>query len=170
MMQTNIDSRQDPFQSVQTSQSLNRSHLGRLPARNLCSASPATRSFTTYGIPIIPSVHSHQGEVSCMQTADAVSQGLTRQRRSHDDNLVGPHGEVDRLQEEGRERLREIVCAKSRQEDTVFASSCVARETVCVLLPNAGGLRGMAPSGPTETQLLNPTDVQGVKDSTQLYQ
>ncbi|XP_062851815.1 pro-neuregulin-3, membrane-bound isoform [Trichomycterus rosablanca] len=169
MMQPDIDLSQDLFRGTQTSQSLDRSHLDRLPARNLCSGSPVNRTFASYGIPIIPSVHSHQGEASCMQTAvvDGVSQGLARPGRSHDDNPVSPRREGNRLQEEGRERLGEIACTEARQDDSVFSSSHVARETVCVLLANGGGLRGMAPSGPTETQLLNPTDVQGLKDSTQ---
>lgn len=65
--------------------------------------------------------------------------------------------------EEAQEKLR--ANTNMKQDDTVFPNPHTVKETVCVLLANGTGHGGTAPSGPTETQLVNPRDMH--KDSTQ---
>lgn len=65
--------------------------------------------------------------------------------------------------EEAREKLKASTITK--QDDAGFPNPYAAKETVCILLVNGTGLGGTAPSGPTETQLVNPRDMH--KDSAQ---
>lgn len=144
--------------------------------RNPCSSSPGKRALAPYRIPIIPSVHSHQDETSCMQTtcAEGMNQSLPRQGGTGgrvDNPLANPlyhrggekWKESTRAPEEAREKPKANTDVKP--DDAVLPNPHAAKETVCILLANGTGHGGAAPSGPTETQLLNPRDVH--KDSTQ---
>ncbi|KAB5582121.1 hypothetical protein PHYPO_G00183560 [Pangasianodon hypophthalmus] len=172
MMKPDGTLHRDTFQGMQASQS---SQLWAAP-RNPCSSSPGKRSLAAYRIPIIPSVHSHQDETSCMQTtsAEGMNQSLPRQgcTGSRVDNpLANPL--CDRVGEKWKEgtSVPEEVWEKLKantnvkQDDAVFSNPHAAKETVCILLANGTGHGGTAPSGPTETQLLNRRDMH--KDSTQ---
>ncbi|XP_026794883.3 pro-neuregulin-3, membrane-bound isoform [Pangasianodon hypophthalmus] len=172
MMKPDGTLHRDTFQGMQASQS---SQLWAAP-RNPCSSSPGKRSLAPYRIPIIPSVHSHQDETSCMQTtsAEGMNQSLPRQgcTGSRVDNpLANPL--CDRVGEKWKEgtsvpeEVREKLKANTnvKQDDAVFSNPHAAKETVCILLANGTGHGGTAPSGPTETQLLNRRDMH--KDSTQ---
>ncbi|XP_060781241.1 pro-neuregulin-3, membrane-bound isoform [Neoarius graeffei] len=160
------------FQSMQASQPSE----PWVPSRNPCSSSPGKRSFAPYRIPIIPSVHSHQDETLCMQTtsADGMNQSLPYQGGTGgraDNPLATPlcdrvgekWKEGTHVPEEAQEKLR--ANTNMKQDDTVFPNPHMVKETVCVLLANGTGHGGTAPSGPTETQLVNPRDMH--KDSTQ---
>lgn len=159
----------DTFQGMQASQPW-------ATPRNPCPSLPGKRFVTPYRIPIIPSVHSHQDETSCMQTtsADATNQSLTHQGGTGgrvDDSLGNPvchrlstkWKEDTRVPEVAREKLK--ANANMKLDDATFPNSYAAKETVCILLDNGNGHGGAAPSGPTETQILNPRDMQ--KDSPQ---
>ncbi|KAM9477864.1 pro-neuregulin-3, membrane-bound isoform [Clarias gariepinus] len=149
--------------------------------RNLCSSPPGKRSLAPYRIPIIPSVHSHQDETSCMQTtsADAIAQrepprqGGTGVRADNPlanavcDRAGEKWKEGTRVPEEARGKLKVNTNLK-QDDDDLFPNPHPAKETVCILLANGTGYGGPAPSGPTETQLLNPRDMH--KDSAQLRQ
>ncbi|KAK2853086.1 hypothetical protein Q7C36_008287 [Tachysurus vachellii] len=169
MMKPDCTLHRDTFQASQPSQPW-------APARNPCSISPGKRSPAPYRIPIIPSVHSHQDETSCMQTtsADGTNQSLPRQGGTGgraDNPVVNPlcdrvgekwNGGV-RVPEDPREKLESNTNMK--QDDIVFSNPHAAKETVCILLPNGAVNGGTAPSGPTETHLVYPRDIH--KDSTQ---
>lgn len=169
MMKPDGTLHRDTFQSTQPSQPWS-------PPRNPCSISPGKRSLGPYRIPIIPSVHSHQDETSCMQTisADGMHQSLPRQvgTGGRADNPVA-NPLCDRVGEKWKvgvcvpEEVREKLKANTnmKQDDIVFSNPHVAKETVCILLANGAGHGGTAPSGPTETQLVYPRDIQ--KDFTQ---
>ncbi|KAL7876951.1 hypothetical protein SRHO_G00035940 [Serrasalmus rhombeus] len=152
---------QDSFHNMQASHS-SRSwggHLDQGSSRNLCSSIPGKCSPVPYrpcSIPIIPSVHSHQDEASCMQTATMNGSG----ERSTPQEKEAAH-----LLEEAQEQLRALAHANKKQEDGMFPVPQGARETVCILLTNGGGNGGVPPSGPTETQLVDPRDTH--KDSQQ---
>ncbi|XP_046690987.1 pro-neuregulin-3, membrane-bound isoform isoform X2 [Silurus meridionalis] len=163
---------QDTFQGMQASQSCQI----WAPPRNLCFGSPRKRSPAPYRIPIIPSVHSHQDETSCMQTtcADGMNRSFLHQGgtgSTADNPVANPVcnrvGEKRKegacLAEEAREKFR--ASANGKQDDTMFTASHVAKETVCILRASGTGHGNTAPSGPTETQLLDPRDMH--EDSTQ---
>lgn len=157
------------FQDAQPSQ------LWATP-RNPCSSSPGKRCLAPYRIPIIPSVHSHQDETSCMQTttAEGPNQSLPRQGGTGgrvDNSLANPlchrvgakWKEGTRSPEQAREKPE--TNTNMKKDDAAFPNPHAAKETVCILRAGGSGPGGTAPSGPTETQLLRPRDMH--KDSTQ---
>ncbi|KAG9274880.1 pro-neuregulin-3, membrane-bound isoform, partial [Astyanax mexicanus] len=163
-MKSDSDLHQDSFHHMQGMGSL----------RNLCSGVPGKSPPVPYrhcSIPIIPSVHSHQDEVSCMQTATTTTTNNNTNRSGQSSAPVGkPTGpgkqkEAAHLLEETQAQLRLPAHANRKQEDAAFPVPPGARETVCILLVNGGPNGGVAPSGPTETQLVTPRDTH--KDSTQ---
>uniref|UniRef100_A0A8C1S8J3 Pro-neuregulin-3, membrane-bound isoform n=1 Tax=Cyprinus carpio TaxID=7962 RepID=A0A8C1S8J3_CYPCA len=177
------DLHQDSFYNMQPSQSSKSwsSHLDHRCARSLRSGGPSQSSPAPYhpcSIPIIPSVHSYQDEVSCMQTtptdgssrssplestadASAVSQ-LSNVMVSN--QMAGRREEVASLLDEAQEQLRALAHAQRKQEDISSSFPQGAKETVCILLANGGGQGGVASFGPTETQLVSPRDMH--KDAT----
>ncbi|XP_073337563.1 pro-neuregulin-3, membrane-bound isoform [Pagrus major] len=152
---------------------------GRRPSR---SPPPPFRSCS---IPIIPSVQCHHdNEVSCMQTnvtpaaaVMSVTCGSTpckeerREKPAHAtvsssscSSAIGQQqDEVALLLEEAQEQLRALALAHRKQEDGgVFcggstAALVEARETVCFLNLNGGSAGALSCNGPTQTQLLNPS-------------
>lgn len=111
-----------------------------------------------------------------MQTtsADGTNQSLSHQGGTGgrvDNSLANPvcqrlstkWKEDTCVPEVAREKLKANVDMKL--DDATFPNSYAAKETVCILLDNGNGHGGTAPSGPTETQILNPRDMQ--KDSPQ---
>lgn len=164
MMKPDGTLNRDTFQASHASQ------LWGTP-RNPCSVSLGKRSFTPYRIPIIPSVHSHEDETSCMQTtsAEGVNQNLPRQGGRVDNSLANPlcHRGGNKWKEDLPEEAQEKLEANTnvKIDNAVFPNPHAAKETVCILLASGNGHGGTAPSGPTETQLLNPRDMH--KDSTQ---
>lgn len=106
-----------------------------------------------------------------MQTtsAEGMNQNLPHQGGRVDNSLANPLCKKggDKLKEGVPEEAQEKLLASTnvKNDDAVFPNPHAAKETVCILLPNGSGHGGTAPSGPTETQLLNPRDMH--KDSTQ---
>ncbi|KAI4881934.1 hypothetical protein NFI96_034125 [Prochilodus magdalenae] len=123
---------QDSFHNMQASHS-SRSwggHLDQGSSRNHCSSIAGKCSPAPYrpcSIPIIPSVHSHQDEASCMQTATTAGSGQPQKK------------EASHLLEEAQEQLRALTHANRKPEDGMFPIPQGARETVCILLANGGG-------------------------------
>lgn len=152
---------------------------GRRPSR---SPPPPFRSCS---IPIIPSVQCHHdNEVSCMQTnvtpaaaAMSVTCGSTpckeerREKPAHATlssssclSAIGQQqDEVVLLLEEAQEQLRALALAHRKQEDGGLfcggstAALVEARETVCFLNLNGGVAGALSCNGPTQTQLLSPS-------------
>lgn len=161
----NLD--QDYFHNMQASHSSQSwgGHLDQGSSRNLCSGVPGKSFGVPYrpcSIPIIPSVH--QDEASCMQTATTNGSGQSSAPQERP-ATTGKQVEATHLLEEAQEQLRALAHASRKQEDAMLPIPQGARETVCILLTNGGGNGGVALSGPTETQLVNPRDIY--KDSTQ---
>ncbi|XP_076830247.1 pro-neuregulin-3, membrane-bound isoform isoform X2 [Brachyhypopomus gauderio] len=161
--------RRNSFQHLQCSYS-SVWHGGRVEQ---CFSAP----YRPASIPIIPSVHSSPNEVSCMQTAavgvddqTAMLRGCTQDGPSVwlRPSTALPDRPPGKQKEEMRERYRVQDHAHQKQEG--FPTPLGARETVCVLLDSGlgAGLGGVSPSGPTETQLVNPRDAH--KDCVQSSQ
>ncbi|XP_051507985.1 pro-neuregulin-3, membrane-bound isoform-like [Myxocyprinus asiaticus] len=178
------DLHQDSFYNMQASQSSISwgSHLDHRFARSLrsspCSQSPPA-PYRPCSIPIIPSVHSYQDEVSCMQTAtingsshssaplESIVDGSAVNQQSNatmSNRMAGRRAEVASLLDEAQEQLRALAHAKRKQEEVNGSIPQGAKETVCILLANGGGQAGVASFGPTETQLVSPRDTH--KDAT----
>ncbi|XP_073776886.1 pro-neuregulin-3, membrane-bound isoform isoform X2 [Danio rerio] len=172
------DLHQDSFYNMQATQSSKSwsSHLDHRCARSLRSGGPSQSPPAPYrpcSIPIIPSVHSYQDEVSCMQTAptDGSSrssplEGTANTAAVHQQSIraAGRREEVVSLLDEAQEQLRALAHAQRKQEDLSSSVPQGAKETVCILLANGGGQGGVASFGPTETQLVSPRDTH--KDAT----
>ncbi|XP_035387174.1 pro-neuregulin-3, membrane-bound isoform [Electrophorus electricus] len=134
------------------------------------SGSPREGSPAPYrpgSIPIIPSVHSNPNEASCMQTAavgidppSAPPHGRKEDSPTvwHRTTAPTPDRAAGKQKEETWEEHRVLGHAHRKQDSSGFPVPLGARETVCVLLDSGAGLGGVAPSGPTETQLVNPRD------------
>ncbi|TSV02101.1 hypothetical protein Baya_13021 [Bagarius yarrelli] len=147
----------DAFQASQPSEAW-------APPLRPCFRSPGKRSLTPYRIPIIPSVHSHRDETSCMQTTsgDGMQQSIQGQEGTTEPGRADILGSKDGASVPAKEW--EKLKAKT-QDDTVIPDPYAAKETVCILLTSGTGHGGTTPSGPTETQLVNPTDMR--QESTQ---
>ncbi|XP_016313354.1 pro-neuregulin-3, membrane-bound isoform [Sinocyclocheilus anshuiensis] len=177
------DLHQDSFYNMQASQSSKScsSHLDHRCARSLRSGGSSQSPPAPYrpcSIPIIPSVHSYQDEVSCMQTAPSAGSNRSSPLESTEEasafdqqsNVTvsnrgaGRQEEVASLLHEAQEELRVLAHAQRKQEDISSAVPQGAKETVCILLANGGGQGGVASFGPTETQLVSPRDTH--KDAT----
>ncbi|XP_066535249.1 LOW QUALITY PROTEIN: pro-neuregulin-3, membrane-bound isoform, partial [Hoplias malabaricus] len=153
-MKSNGNLHQDSFHNMQASHS-SCSWGGQLDqgsSGNLSSGIPGRSSLAPYrpcSIPIIPSVHSPQDE-ACMQTATTGGSG---QMSVSLEKPAEKQKEAAHLLEEAQETLRALAHA-NRKEDVTVPVRQGARETVCILLANGGANGGVAPSGPTETQLV----------------
>ncbi|KAK7140074.1 hypothetical protein R3I94_012632 [Phoxinus phoxinus] len=177
------DLHQDSFYNMQASQSSRSwsSHLDHRCARSLRSGGPSQSPPAPYrpcSIPIIPSVHSCQDEVSCMQTvptdgssrsspleSKADAPAVNQQSNVTVSNRAAVRGEeVASLLDEAQEQLRALAHAQRKPEDISSFVPQGAKETVCILLANGGGQGGVASFGPTETHLVNPRDTH--KDAT----
>ncbi|XP_072533457.1 pro-neuregulin-3, membrane-bound isoform [Salminus brasiliensis] len=165
-MKSDGDLHQDSFHNMQASYSPRSwgGYLDQGSLRSLCSGKSPPVPYRPCSIPIIPSVHSPQDEASCMQTATMNGSG---QSSAPGGKPTGPgkQKEAVHLLEEAQAQLRALAHANKKQEDAAFTVPQGARETVCILLVSGGPNGGVAPSGPTETQLVNPRDPH--KDSTQ---
>lgn len=147
--------------------------------RPRCPSRSSPPPFRTCSIPIIPSVQGHKDEVSCLQTATGSATCSTMPSKevggrsliilhptstSCSSSIGGQQQDkVALLLEEAQEHLRAL--AHRKQEDSVGAAPQLPRETVCFLTLNGGGVRGLIPNGPIETQLLSPREPH--TDSTQ---
>ncbi|XP_048060610.1 pro-neuregulin-3, membrane-bound isoform isoform X3 [Megalobrama amblycephala] len=177
------DLHQDSFYNMQASQSSKSwsSHLDHRCARSLRSGGPSQSPPAPYrpcSIPIIPSVHSYQDEVSCMQTAPTDGSSRSSPLESKADasavnqqsnvtvsnRAASRREEVASLLDEAQEQLRALAHAQRKQEDISSFVPQGAKETVCILLANGGGQGGVATFGPTETHLVSPRDTH--KDAT----
>ncbi|KTF92342.1 hypothetical protein cypCar_00012298 [Cyprinus carpio] len=177
------DLHQDSFYNMQASQSSKSwsSHLDHRCARSLRSGGSSQSPPAPYrpcSIPIIPSVHSYQDEVLCMQTAptsgssrssplESTTEASAIDQQSNvmvSNQAVGRQEEVASLLDEAQEQLRALAHAQRKQEDISSSVPRGAKETVCILLANGGGQGGVASFGPTETQLVSPRDTH--KDAT----
>ncbi|XP_051773361.1 pro-neuregulin-3, membrane-bound isoform isoform X2 [Ctenopharyngodon idella] len=174
------DLHQDSFYNMQASQSSKSwsSHLDHRCARSLRSGGPSQSPPAPYrpcSIPIIPSVHSYQDEVSCMQTTPTDGSSRSSPLESKADanqqsnvtvsnRAAGRREEVASLLDEAQEQLRALAHAQRKQEDISSFVPQGAKETVCILLANGGGQGGVASFGPTETHLVSPRDTH--KDAT----
>lgn len=174
------DLHQDSFYNMQASQSSKSwsSHLDHRCARSLRSGGPSQSPPAPYrpcSIPIIPSVHSYQDEVSCMQTTPTDGSSRSSPLESKADanqqsnvtvsnRAAGRREEVASLLDEAQEQLRALAHAQRKQEDISSLVPQGAKETVCILLANGGGQGGVASFGPTETHLVSPRDTH--KDAT----
>ncbi|XP_056326222.1 pro-neuregulin-3, membrane-bound isoform [Danio aesculapii] len=172
------DLHQDSFYNMQASQSSKSwsCHLDHRCARSLRSGGASQSPPAPYrpcSIPIIPSVHSYQDEVSCMQTTptDGSShssplEGKANTAAVHQQSIraAGRREEVVSLLDEAQEQLRVLAHAQRKHEDLSSSVPQGAKETVCILLANGGGQGGVASFGPTETQLVSPRDTH--KDAT----
>ncbi|XP_026107997.1 pro-neuregulin-3, membrane-bound isoform-like [Carassius auratus] len=177
------DLHQDSFYNMQPSQSSKSwsNHLDHRCARSLRSGGPSQSPpapCRPCSIPIIPSVHSYQDEVSCMQTAPtdgsssssplettADASAVSQQSNIMVSNqMAGRQKEVASLLDEAQDQLRALALAQRKQEDISSSFPHGAKETVCILLANGGGQGGVASFGPTETQLMSPSDMH--KDAT----
>uniref|UniRef100_A0A674EZA2 Pro-neuregulin-3, membrane-bound isoform n=1 Tax=Salmo trutta TaxID=8032 RepID=A0A674EZA2_SALTR len=137
----------------------------------------------TCSIPIIPSVQGNQDEVSCLQTTttgSATCSATPSMEVGGGCSLITLHhastscssstggqqqDEIDLILEEAQEHLRALTLANRKQEESGSFSPSTPRETVCFLTLNGGGVRGLSPNGPIETQLLSPREPH--TDSTQ---
>ncbi|XP_014060905.1 pro-neuregulin-3, membrane-bound isoform isoform X2 [Salmo salar] len=146
---------------------------------SLSSPSP----FQTCSIPIIPSVQGNQDEVSCLQTTttgSATCSATPSMEVGGGCSLITLHhastscssstggqqqDEMALILEEAQEHLRALTLANRKQEESGGFSPSTPRETVCFLTLNGGGVRGLIPNGPIETQLLSPREPH--TDSTQ---
>lgn len=168
------------MQASQSSKSWS-SHLDHRCARSLRSGGPGQSPPAPYrpcSIPIIPSVHSYQDEVSCMQTVptDGSSRASPLESKANasavnqqsnvtvSNRAAVRREEVASLLDEAQEQLRALAHAQRKQEDISSFVPQGAKETVCILLANGGGQGGVASFGPTETHLVNPRDTH--KDAT----
>ncbi|XP_068184327.1 pro-neuregulin-3, membrane-bound isoform [Antennarius striatus] len=131
--------------------------------------------FRSCSIPIIPSIQCrHDNEGSCMQTGvspaptlmsvacrdDREDQSRSTPSSSLCSSLIGrQRDEVALLLEEAQAQLRAL--ARRKQEGGAGASTSglgEARESVCFLNVNGeGGAGGRGCNGPTQTQLLSPS-------------
>ncbi|XP_041645963.1 pro-neuregulin-3, membrane-bound isoform isoform X2 [Cheilinus undulatus] len=161
----------------------------RRPGRRQNQSPPPP--FRSCSIPIIPSVQCHHdNEVSCMQTSTATTtMSVTRgavpskdERRakaahaplssSSCSSAIGQqHDEVALLLEEAQEQLRALALAHRKQEDggvvTCGNSTTAlveARETVCFLNLGGGSAGALSCNGPTQTQLLSPSQSLSHRD------
>ncbi len=174
---------QDSFYNMQASQSSKSwsSHLDHRCARSLRSGGPSQSPPAPYrpcSIPIIPSVHSYQDEVSCMQTAPTAGTSRSSPLESTaeasavdqqcnvmvSNRAAGRREDVASLLDEAQEQLRALAHAQRKPEDISSFVPQGAKETVCILLANGCGQGGVASFGPTETQLVSPRDMH--KDAT----
>lgn len=177
------DLHQDSFYNMQASQSSKSwsSHLDHRCTRSLRSGGPCQSPPAPYrpcSIPIIPSVHSYQDEVSCMQTVPTDGSSRSSPLESKADapavnqqsnvtvsnRAAVRREEVASLLDEAQEQLRALAHAQRKQEDISSFVPQGAKETVCILLANGGGQGGVASFGPTETHLVNLRDTH--KDAT----
>ncbi|XP_051504591.1 LOW QUALITY PROTEIN: pro-neuregulin-3, membrane-bound isoform [Myxocyprinus asiaticus] len=171
------DLHQDSFYNMQASQS-SKSCSGQLDcrsARSLRSGPPSQCSPAPYrpcSIPIIPSVHSYQDEVSCMQTASTNGSShssaslestvdgsavIQQSNATVSNRVSGRRAEVASLLDKVQQ-LRALAHAQRKQEDIGGSIPQGAKETVCILLANGGEQGLVASFGPTETQLVSPRD------------
>ncbi|XP_030011974.1 pro-neuregulin-3, membrane-bound isoform isoform X2 [Sphaeramia orbicularis] len=156
----------------------------RRPSRHHSHSPPPP--FRSCSIPIIPSVQCHHdNEVSCMQTSvtpatttmsvtcEATPRKEERREKavhaaSSCSSAIGQQrDEVALLLEEAQEQLRALALAHRKQEEggvngnsssSTSATALVeARETVCFLNLNGGGAGALSCNGPTQTQLLSPS-------------
>lgn len=161
----------------------------RRPGRRQSHSPPPP--FRSCSIPIIPSVQCHHdNEVSCMQTSTATTtMSVTRgavpskdERRakaahaplssSSCSSAIGQqHDEVALLLEEAQEQLRALALAHRKQEDggvvtcgSSTAALVEARETVCFLNLGGGSAGALSCNGPTQTQLLSPSQSLSHRD------
>ncbi|XP_059422485.1 pro-neuregulin-3, membrane-bound isoform [Carassius carassius] len=177
------DLQQDSFYNMQASQSSKSwsSHLDHRCARSLrsgASSQSPPAPCRPCSIPIIPSVHSYQDEVLCMQTnptagssrsspLESTAEASAVDQQSNitvSNRMAGRQEEVASLLDEAQEQLRVLAHAQRKQEDISSSVPQGAKETVCILLANGAGQGGAASFGPTETQLVSPRDMH--KDAT----
>ncbi|XP_054874684.1 pro-neuregulin-3, membrane-bound isoform isoform X2 [Amphiprion ocellaris] len=157
----------------------------RRPARRHGNHFPPP-PFRSCSIPIIPSVEClHDNEASCMQTSVAPATASMSTCGERREKMAPPHAnalfstscssaigrqqdEVALLLEEAQEQLRALALAHRKQEEGgVIVNSggggrstvapVEARETVCFLNLNGGSGASLSCSGPTQTQLLSPS-------------
>ncbi len=134
------------MQASQSSKSWS-SHLDHRCARSLRSGGPSQSPPAPYrpcSIPIIPSVHSYQDEVSCMQTAptagssrssplESTAEASAVDQQSNvtvSNRAAGRREEVASLLDEAQEQLRALAHAQRKQEDISSSVPQGAKETV----------------------------------------
>ncbi|XP_052006496.1 pro-neuregulin-3, membrane-bound isoform isoform X2 [Xyrauchen texanus] len=172
------DLHQDSFYNMQASQSSKSwsDHLDHRSARSLRSVAPSQCPPAPYrpcSIPIIPSVHSYQNEVSCMQTSSSNGSShssaslestvdgsavIQQSNATMSNRVSGRRAEVAFLLDKVQEQLGALAHAQRKQEDVGGSIPQGAKETVCILLANGDEQGLVASVGPTETQLVSPRD------------
>ncbi|XP_008293010.1 pro-neuregulin-3, membrane-bound isoform-like [Stegastes partitus] len=158
----------------------------RRPGRRHGNQSPPP-PFRSCSIPIIPSVQCHHdSEASCMQTSVAPATTAMSTCGERREKMAPPHAatlfstscssaigrqqdEVALLLEEAQEQLRALALAHRKQEEGGViiggggggggstVAPVEARETVCFLNLSGGSGGSLSCNGPTQTQLLSPS-------------
>ncbi|XP_068597091.1 LOW QUALITY PROTEIN: pro-neuregulin-3, membrane-bound isoform [Brachionichthys hirsutus] len=122
-------------------------------------------------IPIIPSIQCHgDREAACMQTSVSPPTTATGDRKENQtpftlsssfcSSAIGrQQDEVALLLEEAQEQLRASARRKQEERGSSGSTSRLvgARESVCLLNLNGGSAGGVGCNGPTQTQLLSPS-------------